>query len=56
MTHHLHTGEAPSVAERHKTGSAGGLVEAESDFQSVSIRVEKFESDCQSVSKNAPGW
>ena len=29
------TDEAPPVAERCKAGSAGGLVEAESDFQSV---------------------
>ena len=35
MTHHLHTGEAPSVVERHKTGFAGSLVEAESDCQNV---------------------
>lgn len=34
-SHHLHTDKALSVAERRKTGSAGGFVEAESDCQSV---------------------
>ena len=31
--------EAPSVAERRKTGSTGGLIEAESDCQSASMQV-----------------